>query len=237
MGKRKQLRGIVGNKYGSVTVIDRSVVNVRAYVCLCDCGKIFETMKQRLENGSTSSCGCMSKSLRRAANIKHGGYKDGKNTPEYSSYISMMDRCFNEKSHAFHLYGGNGILVIEPDWILPCPDGFLNFRRDMGDRPEGTSLDRVDGYKGYSKENCRWATRRIQSVNTNRNKTEKNTSKYRGVSLKGNKFVARIGNGLGGYEWLGSYYTEELAAEAYNKRALELHGSDAKLNLIVYEEE
>lgn len=82
------------------------------------------------------------------------------NTPTYKSWISMRQRCENPNNSAFHLYGGAGIFVCER-W-----QSFDKFLEDMGQRPEGCTLDRVDGSKGYSPDNCRWATPLEQSANT-----------------------------------------------------------------------
>lgn len=232
---RERLTEIVGKKYSYLLVTGRSDKDRIKYVCLCDCGNIKETTKQRLENVRSKSCGCMKSRLCSEANVKHGGFKDGKNTPEYQSYISMMHRCLNPERAGFEKYGARGITVEQLEWLLPSPNGFLSFLQDMGKRPEGTSLDRIDGTKGYFKENCRWASRRLQAVNTEVKKTEKNTSKYRGVSLRTrtDTYMARIGNGLGGYEYLGDFKSEDAAAFAYNKRAFELHGDEAHFNVII----
>lgn len=132
--------------------------------------------------------------------------------------------------------GGRGIIVEEESWLEESPAGYLNFLKDMGKRPEGTSLDRINTQGNYSKNNCRWASRSIQAHNTDRLKTESNTSKYRGVSHGTNSrkrpWVARIGNGVAGCEWLGNFVTEDEAALAYNKRAFEMFGDEAKLNLV-----
>lgn len=231
---RPKLTAIIGNKYSYVLVVGRSTTDSRQYECKCDCGKIFSTTKQRLEIGRTKSCGCMKSELLSTANIKHGAYVDGKNSPEYQSYVAMIHRCYNPDRTHYDRYGGAGILVEQKEWLEPSPYGFLNFLNDMGLRPDGSSLDRVDGLKGYSKNNCRWASKRTQAVNTNRKKTSANTSKYRGVSLRKStgRWMVRIGNGKGNYEWLGEFDTEESAAIAYNKRALELHGENAKLNIL-----
>ena len=71
----------------------------------------------------------------------------------------MKRRCFNEEFDSFPDYGGRGI-TIQDDW-----HDFANFLRDMGERPEGTTLDRLDPNGDYTKENCRWATNRQQSLN------------------------------------------------------------------------
>lgn len=83
-------------------------------------------------------------------------------TPEYRSWYSMKERCFNTKHPCYHLYGGRGITICER-WM-----SITNFYADMGDRPEGTSLDRIDSDKNYEPENCRWATREEQAINTRR---------------------------------------------------------------------
>lgn len=138
----------------------------------------------------------------------------------------MLHRCHNPERAHYDSYGGAGIAVEDSSWLQPSPYGYLSFLEDMGERPQGTSIDRINGKSGYSKENCRWASRRLQAVNTDHKKTSKNTSKYRGVSVRpsNGKYMARIGNGIGGYEYLGNYFTEFEAAFAYNTRAFELHG-------------
>lgn len=230
-----------GNTYNMLTVLGRSedFRNGQKWVCRCECGNITETTMQRLKSGRAKSCGCSKSKLLSSAAKKHGGFKDGKNSPEYQSFIAMTHRCLNPNRAGYENYGGKGIKICDR-WLELSPQGFLNFLEDMGERPNGTSLDRIDCEGDYSPENCRWANRRTQSVNTKRKKTERNTSKYRGVSIRKvtGMFVARIGNGAGGYEWLGEFLTEEEAAIAYNRRALELHGSNAKLNEVEkFEEE
>lgn len=231
---RPKLTEIIGNRYSSVTVIGRSDSDSRAYECVCDCGKVFSTMKQRLENGRTKSCGCLRYELLSAALKTHGASSEGKNSPEYQSFTAMIHRCYTPSRTSYERYGGRGIIVSEESWLEESPNGFLNFLKDMGKRPDGTSLDRIDTNGNYCRDNCRWTTLRIQAVNTDRKKKEHNTSKYRGVSLRktNGKYMARIGNGLGGYEWLGDYTSESEAALAYNKRALELFGEDAFQNKV-----
>jgi hypothetical protein len=80
--------------------------------------------------------------------------------PGYRSWTSMLERCRNAKRHNYHRYAERGIGVCER-W----QESFLNFYADMGERPAGTSLDRIDNTKGYSPDNCRWATPVEQSRN------------------------------------------------------------------------
>lgn len=96
------------------------------------------------------------------------GERPTRQIPEYCIWSNMIQRCMNPKRLDWVRYGGSGITVCER-WRT-----FLNFYADMGKRPAGLTLDRIDGTKGYSPENCRWATLTLQTMNQkikNTNKT------------------------------------------------------------------
>ena len=94
------------------------------------------------------------------ARTKHGGYLGGKETPEHYTWRTMLARCTNPNAHSYKYYGAVGITVCKR-WYK-----YENFLEDMGLRPsEAHSLDRITLTKGYSKANCRWATRSEQQKN------------------------------------------------------------------------
>lgn len=91
-------------------------------------------------------------------------YKHGMtDTPTYRSWAAMLTRCTNDKLPQYKDYGGRGVTVCER-WF-----DFCHFYADMGVRPDGKSLDRIDNDKGYSPDNCRWATRTEQNKNSRHN--------------------------------------------------------------------
>lgn len=144
----------VGNKYGRLTIIEKSnKKSKKAHVrCLCDCGNYYEQHLIHIKNGNSSSCGCLGIESR----IKHGFA----NHSSYNVWRGMMNRCYNKNVDNYKHYGGKGIKVCE-SW-----HEIENFIEDMGERPTiEYSLDRIDSSKDYSIENCRWANWNIQNQN------------------------------------------------------------------------
>lgn len=167
MRPRQDTKEIEGKKFWKLTAIKelRRDLNRQCYwLFQCDCGNRHTCLLSNVKRGNTKSCGC-SISTRPTKKSKHGHSAEGKVSPTYISWVSMKQRCNSPKHVAYSRYGGRGIKVCDR-WFL-----FENFLLDMGERPDGTSLDRVDNEKGYFRKNCRWASPAVQA--NNRSKSNK----------------------------------------------------------------
>jgi hypothetical protein len=98
----------------------------------------------------------------RCAGFRHGHGRRGHRTPTYQCWLSMRARCWNPRHARYADYGGRGI-VIDPRWWT-----FTGFLTDMGERPEGHTLDRIDSSGPYAPGNCRWADASLQNRNRRR---------------------------------------------------------------------
>lgn len=150
-------------------------------------------------------------------------------TPQDSRYKIhglMISRCHKPGSSGYANYGGSGIFVCDR-WR--GPDGYKHFIEDMGERPPGKSLDRINSKKGYSPDNCRWADQRTQCINQGKRKD--NTSGYFGVFWHKRKLMWTVAIGSNGkLHHFGEFEDKIEAAKMYDVKARELHGDCAKQN-------
>ena len=155
-------RDLTGMRFGRLVVLSRAGVHPKyqasMWNCMCACGRHAVKVGKQMTGGLVKSCGCLwkeSQSLNGKSNARHGM----KRTATYKTWVSMSYRCKNSNYPRYKDYGGRGIFVCRR-WKV-----FEKFYADMGDRPEGKTIDRIDNNSCYGPWNCKWSTPKEQATN------------------------------------------------------------------------
>lgn len=182
-----------GKKFTRLTVIERAKDYIQPngkkvvmWECVCDCPKktVRVVAGTHLRSGHTVSCGCIGKERRTESNTIHGKSK----TWIYRAWRHIKDRCYNPKNKKYHIYGGAGKGMCER-WL----NDFQAFYDDVSKLPhfgeKGYSIDRIDGSRGYSLDNVRWA----DDVTQNNNIRKNHRITYNGQTLTISQWAKKLG--------------------------------------------
>jgi len=179
------LAGVRFGRLIAMHISGRTAQRHFVWACRCDCGVVRDVGRRELVRGNTRSCGCLRRECvslrRRGSNYGQPRTRRRKNRDlkglskkfqaEYDALKNAISRCHQEMTKRFSHYGARGIAVCDR-WRFgeDGKPGFLCFLEDMGARPKGLTLDRIDNDGNYAPDNCRWATWKVQAANQRRAK-------------------------------------------------------------------
>ena len=164
--RHRRLKDHTGRRFGKLVILDilerDTVQNDHLMLVRCDCGNVAKKRLKLMRSGRTASCGCLASAVLAERNTKHGLTRT--HPRSYRTWKDMRARCNNPSNADYRNYGARGIAVCER-W-----GDFANFVSDMGERPSGCTIDRINVSKGYEPGNCRWATSIEQARNKRNNR-------------------------------------------------------------------
>ena len=200
------LEKMVGNVFGFWTVINVSTQKYKVD-CLCKCGIKKSIQARALVAGKSRSCGCNKGAVCSQKAKTHGLTK----TKEHHIWVAMKQRCINPNNKAYMRYGGRGIKVCDK-WM----NSFPAFLLDMGNKPDGLSIERIDNDGNYEPSNCKWATRLEQNLNQRLQK--RNKSGYKNIRWREERHGWETYKRIRGKRiYLGLFTSKQEAINAQNK--------------------